>query len=375
MMFLEGVRVLDLSRVLAGPFAAQNLGDMGAEVLKIESPSGDDTRHWGPPFQGEMAAYFQSCNRNKASLVLNLKDAEQYRYLLDLAAKADVIIDNFPPAVRARLNLEDAIFHQQNPKLVVMNITGYSGKRSQEPGYDVMIQAESGLMGITGEPEGEPHKMGVAVCDVLTGMMAANGILAALYRAAKTGEGASLSLSLYRTALLSLVNVATNHLVSGKPSRRWGNAHPNLMPYEPFRLADRTILLGTGNDKQFKRLCDLLQISDPNLRNLDNAARLERRQEISDILNQKLRHQKTQELLPLLKQNGIPAAPILRPDEAIAGIRQWDPGALLALDHATMGTIELINNPIVSEGMRQSHTPPPELGESGEAMARMWLAG
>ena len=168
MMFLEGLRVLDLSRVLAGPFAAQNLADMGAEVLKIESPAGDDTRSWGPPFQGDMAAYFQSCNRNKASLVLNLKDPEQYRHLLDLAKVADVVIDNFPPAVRTRLKLEDQILHQQNPGLVVMNITGYSGERVQDPGYDVMIQAESGFMGITGPPDGDPYKVGVAVVDVLT---------------------------------------------------------------------------------------------------------------------------------------------------------------------------------------------------------------
>ena len=205
-------------------------------------------------------------------------------------------------------------------------------------------------------------------------MMAANGILGALYRKAKTGQGATLSISLFRTALLSLVNVTANHLVSGKPSSRWGNAHPNIVPYEPFRLADRTVLLGAGNNKQFKRLCEILGIDDPKIQALDNAQRLEGRGEILSLLGEKLADLESHTLLPLLRKNGIPAAPILRPDEAIASIRQWDPEALLALDHAEMGKVELTNNPIVANGMRQNHTAPPKLGEKGEVLARKWLS-
>lgn len=321
-----------------------------------------------------MAAYFQCCNRNKSSLVLDLKDPAHYQKLLDLAAKADVVLDNFPPALKKRLNLEDEILRQCNPGLVTLNITGYSGERQNDPGYDVMIQAESGIMGITGPPTGPPYKVGVAVVDVLTGMMAANGILAALYRKARTGIGAALSISLYRTALLSLVNVSTNHLVSGRESQRWGNAHPNIVPYEPFQLADRTILLGAGNDSQFKRLCDLVGIDDPAILKLDNPGRLAARDRLVDLFQQKLARRQSQDILAQLKENGIPAAPILRPDEALAAIRGWDPDALLALEHKQLGKMELVNNSLVGEGMRQTHLAPPRLGENGQQLAQTWLA-
>ena len=211
-MFLEDVRVLDLSRILAGPMATQVLGDLGADVLKIESPGGDDTRGWGPPFQADMAAYFQSCNRNKCSLILDLKSRAGRDRLAELVEVADVVIDNFPPAVRARLGLMPEHLKVFNQRLITLSITGYRGRRAETPGYDVMIQAESGLMGITGPPEGEPYKVGVALVDVLTGMLAANGILAGLFRRERTGQGANLAISLFQTALLSLINVATGFL-------------------------------------------------------------------------------------------------------------------------------------------------------------------
>ena len=374
MMFLEGVRILDLSRVLAGPFATQILADMGADVLKVESPSGDDTRHWGPPFQGDMAAYFQSCNRNKASLVLNLKDKAHYGRLLDLVEAADVVIDNFPPAVRRRLGLTARHFQKRKLDVVTMSITGYRASREDEPGYDIMIQAESGLMGITGPVQGEPFKVGVALVDVLTGMMAANGILAALYRKLKTGKGAELSISLYQTALLSLVNVGANYLVSGEPSKRWGNAHPNIAPYQPFSLSDRSVIIGTGNNAQFQRLCQVLEIGDPQITQLDNAARVKQREVLIPLIAEKLKTRSSQELLTALKAVKIPAAPILRPDEALLKVQSWDPHALIALEHETLGKVGLVNHPFQGEGFRTNHQPPPLAGERGQKMAEDWLS-
>lgn len=372
-MFLQGVRVLDLSRVLAGPLAAQILGDLGAEVLKIEAPAGDDTRAWGPPFQGDMAAYFQSCNRNKASLVLDLKQEEGQTRLRALVERADVVIDNFTPRVRRRFALEPERLHERKPDLITLGISGYRGARAEEAGYDIMIQAESGLMGITGPEEGPPYKLGVAVVDVLTGMMAANGVLAALFRRQRTGAGASLSISLYQTALWSLVNVATNHLVSGEPSRRWGNQHANIVPYQDFALADGTMIIGVGNDRQFKRLCDLLGITDPRLRGMDNATRLARRDEVIPIIAEKLADRRSGELLAALKREGIPAAPILRPDEALTRVQAWDPGAILALEHETLGTVRLPDTPLTGAGIRTHHGPPPRLNEGGEALEARWL--
>ena len=373
MMFLDGVRVLDLSRVLAGPLATQILGDMGADVLKVEAPFGDDTRRWGPPFQDDMAAYFQSCNRNKNSLVLNLKDPQDQETLRRLIQKADVLIDNFPPKVRDRLGLKSEELNRLKSDLIHLSITGYGGERIHEPGYDVMIQAESGFMGITGPKEGEPHKVGVAIVDVLTGMMSANAILAALFRREKHRVGARLDISLFQTALFSLVNVTTNHLVTGKPNRRWGNAHPNLFPYQSFEALDGPIVIGTGNNAQYKRLCSVLGITG-ELTELEDHQRLEQRDSLLPIIQDKLRTKTVQELLSDLRTHQIPCAPILRPDEALAQSGKWNEDTLIAVDHNQLGNIRLVNNPIQSDGMRTDHLPPPQLGEGGEAMARQWLS-
>jgi len=372
-LFLEGLRVLDLSRVLAGPLAAQIMGDLGAETLKIEAPRGDDTRGWGPPFQGDMAAYFQSCNRNKASLALNLKAPADKRTLDRLIAVADVAIDNFPPAARARLGLTADRLRRINPRLVTASVVGYGGARADEPGYDIMIQAESGLMGITGPAEGEPSKVGVAVVDVLTGMMAANGALAALYRRERTGRGAALEISLFRTALFSLVNVAANFFVSGEPSARWGNAHANIAPYQAYRLKDRAIIIGAGNDDQFLRLCDLLELNDPVLRGWNNAQRVANREKLNAALKAKLAKRTADALLAELKAAKIPAAPILRPDEALARVRFWAPDALVAMSHETLGPMHSVNAPLTGDGVRVDHSPPPRLDEGGREMAERWL--
>lgn len=370
--FLAGLRVLDLSRVLAGPLAGQILADLGAEVLKVEPPAGDDTRRWGPPFQGAMAAYFASCNRGKASLVLDLAAPEARTRLQRLLAAADVVLHNCLPPTAERLGLAPERLLADHPGLVAVAITGYSGSRRDEPGYDLALQAETGWIGATGPPEAG-YKAGVAVVDVLTGMMAANGAQAALLRRSRTGRGAALSLSLYRTALFSLVNVATNHLMSGAPTRRWGNQHPNLVPYQAFAAADRQLVLGVGNDAQYGRLCELLGI-DPALRALDNPARLARRAEVVAAVAAAVAGWPAAPLVARLRELGIPAALLRMPEEALADVGSWDPAALLAIAHPAVGDLRLVAPPLEAAGVRQEHRPPPLLGEGGEELAARWEA-
>jgi len=371
--FLAGLRVLDLSRVLAGPLAAQVLGDLGAEVLKVEPPGGDDTRAWGPPFQGAMSAYFQSCNRNKASLLLDLRTDGGRRRLAELIAVADVLLHNTLPGSARRLGIDDESLAARFPALVALAVRGYPGARATEPGYDLAVQAEAGWMAMTGPAE-HGYKVGVAVVDVLTGLMAANGIQAALLRRARTGEGARLTVSLFRTALFSLVNVATNHLAGGGATRRWGNQHPNLVPYQSFDAADRPLVIGVGNDAQFQRLCALLDIADPALRSLDNAGRLRRRVDVVAAVAAAVRSRFAGELVAALRAAGIPAAPLLAPEEALAAAPAFDPGAVLAIAHPQVGTIRLPAPPVESDGVRVAHRPPPLPGEGGEELATAWLA-
>ena len=374
--YLAGLRVLDLSRVLAGPLAAQVLGDLGAEVLKVEPPAGDDTRAWGPHFQGAMSAYFQCCNRNKASLVLDLRTDDGRERLARLLDRADVLIHNYLPRTAARLGVDDATLRSRWPRLVALGFTGYSGSRRGEPGYDLALQAEAGWIGMTGPP-GPPEagfKVGVAVVDLLTGLMAPNGVQAALLRRARTGEGAVIGLSLQRTALFSLLNVATNHLVSGAPTRRWGNQHPNLVPYQLFTAADRAMVLGVGNDAQFARLCELLGIDDPALRALDHRGRLERRDEVVAAIAAAVAKREAGELVAALRAAGIPAAPLLMPHEALAALASTDAGAIVAIAHPELGDVRLPAPPLEGDGVRREHAPPPLLGEGGEEMAARWLA-
>ena len=375
--FLAGLRVLDLSRVLAGPLAAQILADLGAEVLKVEPLHGDDTRAWGPPFQQGMSAYFQSCNRGKASLLLDLRrDGDRVR-LDGLAGAADVLLHNMLPPAARRLGLDGPALRGRHPRLVSLAIAGYGGGRREEPGYDLALQAETGWIAMTGPPGGSPgggYKVGVAAVDVLTGMMAANGIQAALLRRARTGLGAALEISLYRTALFSLLNVATNHLVSGDATRRWGNAHPNLVPYQSFAAADGPLVLGVGNDAQFVRLCDLLEIADEALRGLDNAGRLRRREEVVAAVAGAVARRRAGELVAALRAAGIPAAPLRSPEEALTDVARWDPGALVAIEHPRLGVVRGVAPPIEGPGVPAVLRPPPLPGEGGEELAARWLA-
>src|SRR5690349_807968 len=258
---LAGIRVVDLTRILAGPLCAMMLGDMGADIVKVEPPgAGDDTRTWGPPFAAGEAAYFLGINRNKRSLTLNLAAPAGQAVLRQLLARADVVIDNFKLGTLARWGFTDAWFEANAPRLVRCQITGYgsTGPKARLPGYDFILQAESGLMSICGPADGGPTKYGVAIVDVCTGMLACNAILAALNARSRTGKGQKVEVSLYESSLAMLVNVASNCLVSGKGGGRFGNGHPSIVPYTTYQAADGMIALGIGNERQFARIAEVL---------------------------------------------------------------------------------------------------------------------
>ncbi|MFT7585946.1 MAG: crotonobetainyl-CoA:carnitine CoA-transferase CaiB-like acyl-CoA transferase, partial [Cellvibrionaceae bacterium] len=255
---LEGIRVLDLSRILAGPYVGMMLGDYGAEVIKIEQPgTGDGTRLWGPPWVGEQAAYFFSANRNKKSLTLDLKSEAGQKILHQLLGSADVLIENFKVGGMAKLGLDYETLAQKYPKLIYLSITGYgqTGPDKHKPGYDAMIQAEGGIMSITGPEDGMPHKVGVAVVDVTTGLYATTAVLAALNHRHTTGRGQYVDMALLDSQVGWLVNIAQNYLATGETPGRFGNAHPSLVPYETFETADGHIVLAIGSDDQFRKFC------------------------------------------------------------------------------------------------------------------------
>jgi crotonobetainyl-CoA:carnitine CoA-transferase CaiB-like acyl-CoA transferase len=307
---LNGIRVLDLTRVLAGPFCTMMLGDMGAEVIKVERPgSGDETRGWGPPFDenGE-SAYFLSANRNKLSIALDIDDSLDRELIASLANEADVVVDNFRRGTLERRGLDPALLMRRNPALIWCTITGF-GPNSGRPGYDFVTQAECGWMAITGEPDGDPMKVGVALADVLAAKDAAAAILAALVARSKSGSGRRLFISLVDTARAALVNVAQNVLVSGKDATRWGNAHPNLVPYQLFEAEDRPLVVAVGSDAQWVSCARALGLEgladDPRL--ATNAGRLAHRERIIKEFSSRLRDRPAALWLARLAEVGVPA--------------------------------------------------------------------
>jgi len=371
MTILTGLRVLDASRILAGPLAAQILGDMGAEVLKIEPPDGDATRGWGPPFQDDMATYFQSVNRNKVSLSLDLKSEAGRARFLELASAADVLIHNYLPSTRAKFGLTREVITERFPDLVAMGISGYreGTSRADEPGYDVKLQAESGIMSLIGPPEGPPYKIGVAWIDVLTGMMAANGALAALFRRERTGGGAFLGVSLYQTALFSLINVGSSYHLTGEEPVRHGNAHPTIVPYQLFQLRDRPLVIAVGNDRQYAALCQILglEVDHPT-----NRARVIHRAEVLDRLEETLTAWDSGSLLEKLEAARVPAARVQTVAESFTAARAWDPDAVIAIAHNRLGEIKTTGFPVTGFPT-PTQSPPPDLDDGGEALAERWL--
>jgi formyl-CoA transferase len=373
---LAGVRVLDLSRVLAGPYAAMTLGDMGADVIKIEQPGdGDETRAWGPPFAGGESAYYLSVNRNKRGITLNLKHPEGRAILLDLVGQSDVLIENFKAGTLERMQLDDATLWQANPRLIHAALTGFgtTGPYASYPGYDFVAQAMSGIMSITGEPNGAPMKVGVAIVDVTAALFTLNGILAALYERTTTGRGQRVDCSLLQAALAWLVNVGQNFLVSGNPPGRYGNAHPNIVPYQPFAAADRPIAIASANQRQFEALCRLLGrpeiAADPRF--ADNAARLANREALVALLQEEFSRKSADEWLRLLNEAGIAAGPINSVPEALADPQVQALDVLKTLPHPTAGEVRVVGTPFsLSASEIGPRSAPPLLGQHTDAVLR-----
>ncbi len=365
---LEGIRVLDVSRVLTGPYCSLMLADQGADVVKIELPGkGDDTRAWGPPFQGGESAYFLSINRNKKSVTVNLKAPEGRKIVLDLAARSDVFLENFAPGVADRLGLGYEAVRAVNPRIVYCSISGFgqAGPYRDHPAYDIILQGMGGLQGITGEPDRPPVRIGVAVADIAGGMFAAFAIAAALVRRARTGEGERLDLSLLDSQLAWLTYMAANYFATGHDPERAGSRHPTIVPYQAFATADGYLNVAVGNDDIFRRFCDA--IGRPELardpRFATNPRRVENRGELEPLLDAVFAAETNAEWMRLLTEHGVPAGPIYRISEIARDPQVGARGMLLRIDHPKAGPIRAFGLPFKSLHDRASHAPPPLLGQ------------
>ncbi|WP_379864941.1 CaiB/BaiF CoA transferase family protein [Marinobacter sp. M5B] len=379
---LSHLRVLDLSRVLAGPWAGQLLGDLGAEVIKIERPkSGDDTRSWGPPYlQGadgnaDLSAYFLTANRNKQSLAVDIAHPEGQELIRKLVAESDVILENFKVGGLKRYGLDYDNLKQINPKLIYCSITGFGqdGPYANRPGYDFLIQAMGGLMSITGQPDGEPGagpmKVGVALTDIMTGLYATIGVLAALSHRDRTGEGQYVEAALLDVQVACLANQAMNYLTTGQAPGRMGNAHPNIVPYQDFPTADGNMVLTVGNDEQFTRLCDVLEHPEwaSDDRFATNRARVANRKELIPRLRQATVMRSTQEWVQILERSGVPCGPVNTLDQVFEDPQVLARGMKQSVQHPSLDDVPTVGNPIRLKLTPVSYrTAPPLLGEQSK---------
>jgi crotonobetainyl-CoA:carnitine CoA-transferase CaiB-like acyl-CoA transferase len=372
---LAGLKVLDLTRVLAGPLCAMTLGDMGAEVIKVEPPSGDDTRAWGPPEAGGEAAYFLGVNRNKRSVRLDLSKPSARDVLARLIRRADVLVENYKLGTLERWGFGPEWMDANAPRLIHCSITGYgeSGPKAALPGYDFVLQAESGLMSITGPVDGEPTKYGVAIVDIATGLYAAIAILGALASRTATGRGQKVSLSLFETGLTLLANVASNHLVTGREAGRFGNGHPNIVPYSTYPTADGTLALAVGNDGQFARLAEVAGrpewASEPRFAR--NADRVRNRHVVEPAVAAALAEHGTAWWIERLRAVGVPCGAVNGVAAAIADPQTGARDMVIEVPHPTAGLLRLLGFPIkMSATPLAANLPPPLLGQHTEAVLR-----
>ncbi|MGH2712754.1 MAG: CaiB/BaiF CoA transferase family protein [Thermoleophilaceae bacterium] len=361
---LSGVRVVDLSRVLAGPYCTMVLADLGADVIKVERPQGgDETRAWGPPFAGGEAAYYLSVNRGKRSCAIDLSGDEGRALALELCTGADAVIENFKVGGADRLGVGYEQVCERNPRVVYCSITGFGSLREPpgRPGYDFVAQAETGLMSITGAEDGPPYKVGVALVDVLAGLHAAAAILAALHG----GEGARVEVPLLDSGLAGLVNVAQNALVTGREPERHGNAHPNIVPYQDFETATGRIALAAGNDGLFRAMCRTLGMDElgEDERFATNAARVEHRRELIPLIQERLWERPAEEWVDALDAAGVPVGKVRSVSDALAAAAQAGRPATLSVEHPSAGPLDLVASPIWGPTDSAAATPPPLLGE------------
>ena len=384
---LEGIRVLDLTRVLAGPWATQNLADFGAEVIKVERPGhGDDTRKWGPPFLRDRegrdtadAAYFLACNRGKKSITLDIASPRGREIAKRLAAASDVLVENFKVGDLARHGLDYATLAASHPRLVYCSITGFGqdGPYRDRPGYDFMVQGLGGLMSVTGErddlPGGGPQKVGVAVSDLFTGMYATSAILAALIGRERSGRGQHIDMALLDVQVAMLANLSSSYFVSGKAPGRMGNAHMNIVPYHVFRAADGFLIVAVGNDGQFARFCEVLGVPewarDPRF--ADNPARVHHRDLLVGMITERLQAKRAREWLALLEPAGVPCGPINDLDQVFADPQVLHRGLQVRAPHAAAGEVAMVRNPIRFSATPIAHDrAPPRLGEHTDEVLR-----
>jgi len=366
---LSGYRVLDLSRILAGPYCTMILGDQGAEIIKVERPgSGDDTRTWGPPFAGGESAYYLCCNRNKKSIVVDLKQATGLELVRELAKVSDVLVENFTPGLMKRFGLDYETLHKLNPRLVYASITAYGqdGPYRDRPGYDMVLSAVGGLMWITGERDGNPCKVGVAITDVLTGVYASGAITSALLWRERSGKGQYLDISLLDVQVSGLANIASNYLVAGKEATRWGTAHESIIPYQVFHTKDRPIAIAVANQKLWVNFCKLLGKEDwlNDSRFESNPKRVENRESLLPLINESLSQKTCDEWMELLVAAAVPCGPVNNMQHLFADPQVRHRDMIAKVPHPTIGTLQLTGIPIkYSETPGSIRLHPPLLGE------------
>ncbi|MER7811936.1 CoA transferase [Streptomyces sp900116325] len=372
---LDGLLVADFSRILAGPYATMLLADLGADVVKVEDPRGDDTRAWMPPVRDGVSTYYLGINRGKRSIALDFRDAEDARLARELARRADVVIENFKPGGLAKYGLDHASVSARNPGVVYASISGFgSGAGRKVPGYDLMVQAVSGLMSLTGDPDGPAYRAGISVFDVMAGNHAAIGILAALRHRDASDQGQLVEVNLLSSALTGLVNHSSGYIAGGTVPYRMGNAHPSVFPYEPLPTADRDLIVTAANDGQFRRLCDVLGIpevaDDPRF--LHNADRTRRREELRPLLVERLRTRGALEWFDLLVDAGVPCGPINTIDGGFAMAERFGLAPVVDAGEGERA-VPTTRHPIrFSETPAAYRLPPPELDEHGDEL-RTWL--
>ncbi|MDI6769620.1 MAG: CoA transferase [Anaerolineales bacterium] len=376
---LDNIRILDITRALAGPYCTMMLGDLGADVIKVERPeSGDESRGWGPPFVGKPygpypgeSAYFIAANRNKRSLTVNIQTSEGQEIIRRLADISDVLVENYRSGALDEMGLGYPDLHRLYPKLIYCSISGYgrSGPFAERPGYDAILQAEGGMMSITGPVDGPPSRVGIPIIDITSGMFAATAILAALHARDLTGEGQLVDISLFDAHIALLSNAASNYLVGGEPPRRLGNAHPNVAPYEAFSARDGWFVLGAANEKQWGLLCDMLGRADmkTDSRFAANGNRVANREMLVDELNKTFSQRDVNDWLADLIQAGLPCGPINSIPQVFAHPQAQARDMTLESEHPTAGTVRLTGFPYkLSETPAEIHRPPPLLGEHNE---------